>query len=412
MYRVFACLLLLCFGPMAWAWSGDVELPLDRVEMIKGKPLEGHIVKVNDKDLILRVRSKRKAIALEDIKSYVSINEELSSVMPDLGVVSRALETAGLSQLAKSCQKRGLIGEANLVWWSVLRLEPDNEEAHLALGHKRVKRGWKFRMAERVTYMDKVSELRPRWGKAFELSTTHFDVRSNMPWFDTVKAALMAEQIYVLIYHSLGNEFEMYWPTERMELHFHGDGSFPGGSRFKGQVNLGAHRAIFDAEEGCRPWFLARHLSELILTEAIREEAEPTANFPMWLKIGMEEYIQAILGFDENDGDVIKFNPDNRHILNHQTHKAAKKPFGLARVLNFGEGDFKDEDNDLQRAQCYTLFDYCLNGEDGALDAPLRQYFSGVKLGKASSTDFKSAFGIRRSKAEDKFAKAWVDSLR
>ncbi len=412
MYRVFVCLVLLCSVSIAWAGKGDQEPPKDRIEMIKGKPLEGHIVKINDEDVVLRVRSKRKVIERKKFKSYTSINEELSSVMPDLGIVSRALEVSGLPQLAKTCQERGLYGEAKLVWWNVLRLDPDNEEAHLELGHKRQKKGWKFKMAERTTNMEKLKELRPKWGKAFEFSTTHFDVRSNMSWFDSVKAALMAEQIYVLIFHSLGDEFELYWPTERMGLHFHGDGSFPGGARYKGQVAVEIHRATLDTEEGFQPWFLARHLSELILTEAIREEAEPTANFPMWLKIGMEEYTLAILGFDQNKGEVIRFNPDNRHVLNHQTHRDAKKPFGLNRVLNFGPGDFKDVDNTLQRAQCYTLFDYCLNGEDGQHHPALKTFFAGVKAGKASSTDFKEAFSIRRKKAGQNFEKAWEESLR
>ncbi|MFT4647093.1 MAG: hypothetical protein ACI9X4_000300 [Glaciecola sp.] len=412
MLRVFSCLLGLCLVSLAWVGSGESGVAEDRVVLLKGKPLVGRIVKVSDESLILRQRSRHRVVELKDVDSYVSVDEELSSVMPDLGAVSQSIETAGLAQLAKTCKDRGLPGESNLVWWNVLRLEPDNEEAHQALGHKKVKRGWKFRMAEQNVNMEKLSSLQPRWGKAFELSTTHFDVRSNMLWFDTVKAALMAEQIYVLIYHSLGSEFELYWPTERMVLHIHGDGSFPGGAQFKGQVDQQSHRATIDAEQGFQPWFLARHLSELILTEAIREEAEPTANFPMWMKIGMEEYMQAVLGFEQNEGSVIKFNPDSRHILNHETHRGAKKPFGVTRVLNFGDGDFKAEDNGLQRAQSYTLFNYCLNGEDGELNAKLQSFFRSIKEGKASSTDFKEAFGIRRKKAVQQFEKAWEASLR
>lgn len=412
MLRTLSCLLILGLCSFAPSGSGDPEFPEDSVVMSKGRPLVGRIVKVSDDHLILRQRSKHRVVPLKDIKSHKSVNQELSSLMPDLGVIPNAIETAGMAKLAKSCEERGLPHMADLVWWSVLRLEPDDEEAHAALGHKRTKKGWKFRMAERPTTMAKLPTLQPKWGKAFEFSTTHFDVRSNLEWFETVRAAMMAEQIYVLIYHSLGQEFEMYWPSERMQLHIHGDGSFPGGALFKGQVDVEAHRATIDAEEGFRGWFLARHLSELILTEAIREESEPTANFPMWLKIGMEEYTLAILGFDEDKGEVITFNPDNRHVQNHRTHRSAKKPYGLKRVLNFGDGDFKAEDNTLQRAQCYTLFDYCLNGEDGELNAGLQVYFSHVKKGKASSTDFKEAFEIRRKKAEQKFEAGWVASLR
>jgi hypothetical protein len=386
-------------------------VPDDRVTMLKGKPLIGRVVQTNREGIVLRQKSRHEVVVHTDIASYTSVNEELSSVMPDLGIVSQSIETAGMAQLAKLCQDKGLPHEADLVWWNILRLEPDNEEAHLALGHKFSGKKWKFRLAESHVSMESLAELRPRWGKAFELATTHFDVRSNMPWYDTVRAALMAEQIYVLIYHSLGSEFEMYWPSQRMQLHLHGDHSFPGGARFMGQVDVEAHRTTIDAQEGFRPWFLARHLSELILTEAIREEAEPTANFPMWMKIGMEEYTLAVLGFDQNEGDVIRFNPDNRHVLNHQTHRAADKPFGLTRVLNFGDGDFKSEDNNLQRAQCYTLFAYCLHGEGGKYRDALGEFYRSVKAGKASSTDFKEAFEIRRARAEDEFEAAWTASL-
>ena len=71
--------------------------------------------------------------------------------------------------------------------------------------------------------------------------------------------------------------------------------------------------------------------------------------------------MQSILGLGSAASDKIDFNPDRDHAHNFTVHATAKDPYELYRVLNFDDGDFRRADNELQRAQAYSLFAYCMH---------------------------------------------------
>ena len=362
MFR-FARLVCLasCFAAPSsdLVFGGDAaqEPREDQVWLLKSsRPVEGRVVRVDAEKVVVREKSRLREIDRAEVKEFTSINEDLMSLMPDLRHASTALQTNGLESLAKSCEERGLPGEARLVWWSILRLEPENETAHTVLGNRQSKGNWQARVSDRWWTMDKVREEKPAWRKAYELSTSHFDIRSNLPWFETVRAALMAEEIYVGLYQSLGDQFGMYWPSRRMTLYLHADHTYAGGADLRATVDLEARRSSFDFEEGFQPWLFARHLNELLIAEAIWEQGDGRAHLPIWMAIGMEESMQSILGLGSAASDKIDFNPDRDHAHNFTVHATAKDPYELYRVLNFDDGDFRRADNELQRAQAYSLF--------------------------------------------------------
>ena len=404
--------ILALFGALTAVGQAQ-EPPLDEVHLQKkSKPLEGRIVHVDSNRIVLREKSRVREVDRVDVKEFTSINEELIAIMPELKQVTTALQTTGMESLAKTCAERGLAGEARLVWWSILRLEPENEAAHLALGNRQARGNWQARLTKRWWTMDKVRSEEPKWRDGYELSTAHFDIRSNLPWFETVRAAVMAEEIYVGLYQSIGDQFGMYWPSRRMTLHLHGDNSYGGGADLRATVDLDSRRTEFDFEEGFQPWLFARHLNELLLAEAFWEQGDGRANLPTWMLIGMEESMQAILGLGETASAVIRFNPDQDHGHNRAVHAAAKKPYGVSRVLNFNDGDFRNADNELQRAQAYTLFAYCMHGESKQYREGIMRYFQLALEGRGSISDFQNCLEFKNKRALKEFEEAWHTWVR
>ncbi len=386
----------------------EQEAPPDSVQLMKSRrPLEGRIVSIDKDRIVLREKSRLRVIERSEVQEFTSINEELAAVMPELKEVTTAVQSEGLEALAKTCEERGLHGEARLVWWSLLRIEPENEAAHEALGNRQSKGNWQARLTNRWWTMDKVRTEEPKWRDGYELFTTHFDIRSNLPWFETVRAAVMAEEMYVCFYQSIGDEFDMYWPSRRMRLDLHGDHTYDGGADLRATVDLEARRVSFDFEEGFQPWLFSRHLSELLIGEAGWEQGEGRSNLPTWLVIGMEESLQAILGLGDSNAGKIDFNPEREHTYNRSVHSAAKEPYGVSRVLNFGSGDFRKADNELQRAQAYTLFAYCRKANQAAHLPGLMQYFGLAMEGRSSISDFRNSLGLKSKRDLQEFEEAW-----
>lgn len=386
----------------------EEEPALDTIQLEKSRrPVEGRIVHINPDRIVLREKSRLREIEREEIEEFSSINEELAAVMPDLRNVTTAIQTQGLESLAKTCEERGLSGEARLVWWSILRLEPENEAAHEALGNRQSKGNWQARLTNRWWTMDKVRNEEPKWRDGYELSTTHFDVRSNLPWFETVRASVMAEEMFVCLYQSLGDQFGLYWPSRRMTLHLHGDHTYDGGADLRATVDREARRVSFDFEKGFQPWLFSRHLSELILAEAAWEQGDGRAAVPMWITIGMEEALQAYLGLGDVAAAKIDFNPEREHTHNRAVHATAEDPYSVSRVLNFAAGDFRRADNELQRAQAYTLFSYCMNGENRTYRKGLEQYFGLALEGRGSISDFRNSLALKSKRDLEEFEEAW-----
>ncbi len=406
---MIAPLSLALFSVLAGPGSKDFERPLDTVKAAEGKKQqEGRIVYVDQDKLVLISKSRSKVIDRADVAEFTSVNMDLMSIMPELRSAPTALQSKGLESLAKTCHERGLLGEAELVWWSLIRLEPENEAAHEALENRKMKGNWQTKKGGRWWDMERLREKAPDWGKAFELNTTHFEITSSLPWFETVRASIMAEEIYVRYFESLGKDFEMYWPSRVIELHFHGDNSYGGGDNLAATVDLESRRVSLDFEDGFLPFLLARHMNEMLVNESVWQKGKGRSALPLWLAIGMQETMQAHLGLMSVEDQIIDFNTERDHPHNRSLHMGAKKTYSFTRVINFGDGDFRSADVGLQRAQAYTLFAFCMYGKDGKNLEGLNCYMGRVLDGRGSSTDFLGCMDITKQKQERAFEGAWM----
>ncbi|MEZ5975034.1 MAG: hypothetical protein R3E96_09390 [Planctomycetota bacterium] len=267
---------MLCFIPLLFLFAspaGDEDLrPLDTVAIAGSKSkLEGRVVRVAPEEIVVRVKSKLESVPRGTVAEYTSVNENLMSLMDQLAAAPNAENTEGLQPLAESCETLGLRGEARLVWWSILRLEPTNEEANKALGNRKVKKKWQTRMGTRWKDVADLFAEKPKWGDAYELQTTHFNIKSGLPWGETVRGALLAEEMYVDLYRSFAGDFGLYWSSEICDLIFYAGEGFEGGGEVRALTDVDARRVSLDFAAGIELWLMGRYVSELLIYQAVRE---------------------------------------------------------------------------------------------------------------------------------------------
>jgi len=144
-----------------------------------------------------------------------------------------------------------------------------------------------------------------------------------------------------------------------------------------------------------------------LISQVFKETGKGRANLPIWLAIAMEESLQAKLDLTTIDAQKIRFSPDRDHGYNRAVHAAAAEPYGLSRVLNLGSSDFRNANQELQRAQAYTLYTYCLVGEGGKYRAGMQAYVAEVLEGGGSSTDFLKCLDLSNQREQREFEEAW-----
>ncbi|MFT5155169.1 MAG: hypothetical protein ACI841_005180, partial [Planctomycetota bacterium] len=299
--------------------------------------------------------------------------------------------------------EQGLPFEADLHWWQALMTNPSYTPAHEALGHRKRRGSWVIPHRGRSYPLDRLQEERADWGGAWEFSTTHFDLRSNLELPDVVESCWGAERVYRAFFDLFGTELELYEITEPMSLWLHADSPSyrdPGSGR-SAYFSDTENRVSIDASRGLTLRTVVRETTHQLLYNASRSKGG-SGSIPAWVDEGLAQYMETVVDVRRGATSLTPARANGRLFA---THALSGKPYRLSRVLTFANGDYWSSTRlGLKYAQAYTLVHFCLHGGGGAYREAFMSYLRGAFQGKGSSTHFKKAIGIRERELE----KAWV----
>jgi hypothetical protein len=378
--------------------------PVDRVVLADGRELEGHVVYEDAERVILLEASREREIDRADVQSVDSVVRTLGELHERLDRVPEG-NLAGRLELARFARARGLSGEAELLAWGVLALDPTNAEAHELLGHRLRGETWYVQDGNRRRRFADLAELRRDWGDAWELATTHYAVRTNLALRDAVRATLDLERTYRDVYAFLAPELGLLDVVRPLSARIHADeASFPetAGNR-RSYFSRPEEALIVNASGGYDPAQLVHEGVHQFLWATGEGRRAGVAEVPPWLSEGLAEYAAAgIVGAPGR----LSIVPGRGVLAHHfRRHAQADDPHSLSRVLAFGSSDFTGSSNvDLKYAQAYTLVHFLLDGQDGAHRDAFFDFLRSAWEGKASMTHFKSAIGVRERDLE----RAWT----
>lgn len=381
--------------------SGNDDLESDRVQLLSGKELSGHAVYEDRKLVLLRKGSKVREITHDKIESVTSRARGIRTLMKALDGYD-AWRVSDNEALARQAEELGLQDEAHNLWWRVLAVEPENVTAHEALGHKRSGKRWKVVHAGRKVRMDSVRELARDFGKAWEFSTSHFDLRTNLSLEQALDLTLDLERLYVEFYRLFAHELRLFETEERMQVYIHSDASsFPEQSGESGYFKGDLNRVTIDASKGLVMYLVVHEVTHQLIYNTAVEEHTRHGAIPGWVDEGLAEYMAG--SYQGIPARLVIDTESLRHSW-FRVQADAKKPLSLSRVLNLSGGDFAASSHrQLKYAQVYTLVCFCLQGQEGRYRKAFMLFLNGAYDGKGSSTDFKSALAVKKKRFEEQW---------
>lgn len=366
----------------------------DQVVLRSGKTLLGRVLFEGDRRILLRQGSRDVELDPDDVASVRSRRHALEGLLEE---AAGARDAATFARLAERAQAAGLAGEATLFRWRMLQLDPADAAAHGALGHKKRGSGWGLPLGSRTVGWDQRLELAEDWGSAWEFSTFHYRLRSNLPLATTLDVVLDLERLLLALDRLLGHELELADVSRPMTVCLHADAaSYPEAGGEAGGYRPDVDEVRIDASRGFSFATLAHELTHQWLQDAFFQR-KGEGQVPAWLDEGLAEYVSASVAAWPD----LRFEPGRPHPVHFRAQANAKDPYDLTRVLSFSTGDYyASTDRDLKYAQSYTLVHYLLHGgEDGLADGAPRwragflDYLRLVVRGKGSSTDLKRCLG-------------------
>ncbi len=381
--------------------------PPDRVHLKNGQSLEGFVLYEDRQSLVIRINNREKEIDMSEVESVDSLQRKRALFLEQhLRLPSSS--TGAFLDLARYCMTSGLVAEARLMMLIVLNLDPDNEQAHEALEHRKQDTSYRAMVAGRWYRWSEVLERSKDWNQAWEFNSSHYSMRSNLPMADAVNATLDLERFYQQYYLELQESLRLFEFEEPLKARIHFDSkSFP-----KLQQNRAAYydrsndSLVVDASQTFARPLIIHEATHQLLELTVRERGAVASSIPAWLSEGLAEYFSnAITG----PAGRARFDTRRHAIARIYLHAHAEEPFSLDRILNLEVGDFwGSADIDLMYAQAYTLVHFCLQGENQRFREPMLEYMSKVYAGKGTSSLFKKIV----TKRSDDFEAEWTQYVK
>ena len=387
--------------------GGETERPLDVVELVGGKQVEGIVLYESSEKVVLKVRSRSQEFPGADVVRVDSLTRNLAQVL-DQQIRTNWSRTDEVMALASFCRAKGMEGFARVFAMRALENDPEFELGHEFLGHVRRGDSWRVRRDGRSIAFDKLAEERADWGDEWELETPHYELRTNLDLGQAVDIACDLEHFYRKFYSFLGWHMELYEVTQRMPVNIHGDSvSYPEmlGNR-TAYFRPGDFTLIVNAEGGLDMDVVFHEAAhQLVYMTSVRER-NGKGRVPGWLDEGLAEIFGS--GATGSSGRM-GVDTTAREDSYFATQRSAGAPYNLSRVLTMDSSDFHGSTNlELKYAQCYTLTHFLLHGEKEKYRPGFFRFMESAYNGRASSSHFEKAMGIEREELEP----AWLDYVR
>lgn len=370
----------------------------DRVTLQDGKKLEGRVVCERKDAVVLKLERGERTIARAEIAELVTLERSLS------GVLERDLQAADAAQLraaAKDCSAAGLDADARLLWLRTLLREPSDEQVIGALGAKRVKDAVVLPFGKRGLELSQLRAPQAKWSEAFELASTHFQLRTDLPLETALDALLGLERFHVRFYGLVGDPLGLYVFDERQ---------LP-------ELRLYARAADFPAPpvKGPRVWFaplenvvhvdasspvpmpdVVADLTRQMLFSALRRGAGPTAQLQPWIATGIAEALAR--SAPEQAGGA--WRAPQEAYKPHFTAAAASQ-LSFDTLFQAAPGDFTNGARAGEYSACaYSLLHFFFEARDGALRQGLGRYIEEGAKGKLSLGALSECVGLTKDQIQ------------
>ncbi|MFT5049160.1 MAG: hypothetical protein ACI8QZ_000550 [Chlamydiales bacterium] len=379
----------------------------DTVKLSTGKEYVGRVVYEDESKILMRVRSKPHEFDVADVAAVQTLERSQRELFARLDG-GAALDASGLLELADFAAERGLVGEARMLYAKAIFADAESPEAFEALdGREHKQKGWQVKIGKRWKTLPEIRERHGKWKEHFEVETTHFIVRSDMPAERVVDLALDVERYYLAFYDVLGARLNLHafdaLPTVNA---YEESGRMP-----KPPTAIDAWyaevRNEFDisADGGVNRTLIAREMTRLMLSNSLRKTFGKAGNLTPWAARGIADMFASAVLVGQRP---MAFDFTRVFDEYFRVHAQAKKPVSIKRLLTMGNAEFWGQGDGSNEAAAYTLVHFMIHGQDGKWSDGFRDFLESSYNGKGSATHFEKALGLRNLKELEESWNAYV----
>lgn len=381
------------------------DRPLDKIVLNDGARLEGRVVLEAPDKIVLRVGTRDRVLLRKDVKSAETRLSSWHEAMERWRTLEKD-DPVKIADLAVFARRMGLNEEARVFALRSIASDPDNAVAREILGHERKDKGWfakedgrRWAWAERV-------KRSAEYGQAWELETTHWKLRTNLPLAEATTAILDLEGVYDAFMTVIAPEVGAYHLSEPLLAQIHADRqSFPEAGGSRGYYDRDARVLFVNAEGGLDRGLMVHEAQHQVLAAASVLAPGARGEISPWLEEGLAEYFRVTL---KGPAGRLKYDPDAIDTVAIRSQVHAQRTYELNRVLTFDSSDFLSTSHqDLKYAQSYTLVHFLLHADGERWRGRFFDFLRGAWQGQGSSTDLEKALGAK-SEAIQKAWTTWV----
>jgi hypothetical protein len=376
----------------------------DRVVLKDGAKLEGCVILEDATRIVVRVGSRDRVVSRKDVKSAVTRLSAWQEAMDRWWLLEKE-DPRKIADMAVFARRTGLAEEARTFALLAIANDPENDIAREVLGHQRTEKGWSVREGARSTSWEEVEKRSVDFEHAWELETTHWKLRTNMPLYRSAATIIDLENVYNAFMTLIAPEVGAFHLCQPLEARIRAE---------KGaRAALGAQRGYdrearllqLDAEDQLDRGMMVHEALQMVLVATSSLAPGAKGEIPPWLEEGLAGYFRVTL---EGLPGRLKYDVDAIDGAAMRVQARAEKTYALARVVSFDASDFQSTSSeDLKYVQAYTLVHYFLNADGGQWRSRFFDYARGAWNGKGSASDLEHAIG-QDLDAIDKAWNAWV----
>lgn len=373
----------------------------DVVVLTTGKELRGRVVRVDAKNVVLRVGSVDRTIARDDIKSIDSVAQKHRDWMAAWQKTDLD-DTHALLALASEAERVGLKHEARLVQWLVAIQRPTDATVHKALGNREVRGVFQVEIDGKWVPFDKADDLGQDFANAWRLRSEHFTIRCAAGLRLGVTALLEFEGVYWLFHELFGAPLQLFELVEPIEVRlYRSREQMPNLANTVGAYFSVDEPALITFAERDRASALEHEGTHALLHFFCERAAKSRGELPAWLDEGWAEYM---------DGRIQTRVPGKPVLLAKSVfaeHSAmlaelpADDRYGVHRLLNFKASDFGASSRQHEKyAQSWALFRYLFEHPDAAVRDQFTEYLREAVAGRGQASTFRRIFARMEKQLE------------
>jgi hypothetical protein len=401
---------LLTCACLVFAGGGE-DPPPDTIQLTKGKPIQGIVLRSDENGVWLAQKSRIKHFELTEVVSMSGPRVIYPEYLDKMRAEFREPPDAERSTaMGNWCRENGLLRDADIYFWRALLDDTNYGPAHEALGHRK-NRGIYQIPVKGKGKMD-FQELREYHGSHFQdgwqITTAHFDIQASCDLPDILNACADLEQMYQAYFQAF-QSIVGFWEIRdpmRVQIYPTRDDMPPLSGTIGAYFKNDTRTLYCYFKDGVAEGLM--HESVHAITHgSIREFARNDPAVPGWFWEGTANYFAK--GMSGNPGDRT-FIPNRPHMEFFETQREHDNPDSIQRVMNYQSSDFMASTGQkLKYAESYTLMYYLLNSDDPEMLEKCHTFIASVYERKGSSTHFKKIMGIRKW---DDFQDDWWDYIQ